>query len=500
MNAVATSYSPRTGERVRVAAPTTSAELATITATASAAAAVLTRTSPAQRREWLTGLADALEAHAEELVALADLETALGSERLCLELGRAIAQTRFYADVAVEGSYLGLAIDDTAGLTRINCPVGPVAVFGASNFPFVLGVVGHDTSAAIAAGCPVVAKAHDAHLGLSLRLAEITTAALADAGAPVGAYAMSIGFDAGTELVKAPEIAALAFTGSERGGRALFRAANERAAPIPVYAEMGTVNPVVVTHAAAADLDAIADGFVTCYAASAGQYCSKPGLLFAPVGTGAAGRVSAALKAIDPSPIMLTETIAKSVRVGLSEFSRAGARIVLELGGNDAGWAAPAAVLEAPISAITEGSRLLEECFGAVAIVVEYATTEELHTALRMMQPALVAAVWTPADGPDAEASALIDVLAAKVGRVVLNGWTTGAGHSWAQNHGGPWPATSNAAGTSIGAASLNRFVRPVAYQTVRDEWLPEGARRANPWAVTRRVNGVIEPSPHVVP
>ena len=500
MTAVATSYSPRTGDRVRSAAPTTQSQLVTITTTAATAAAVLTGTSPAERRRWLYALADALEAYTEELVTLADLETALGSQRLTVELGRTISQTRFYGDVAVEGSYLGVAIDDAIGLTRMSRPLGPVAVFGASNFPFVLGVVGHDTSAAIAAGCPVVAKAHDAHLGLSLRLAEITTTALAGAGAPVGTYALAVGFDTGVALVKAPEITALAFTGSERGGRALWQAANEREIPIPVYAEMGTVNPVVVTRAGAADLDTITDGFVSCYAASAGQYCSKPGLFFAPAGTGAAARVAAALEATGPNPTMLTEAIAKSVRTGLDGFTRAGARIVLELGGHAPGWSAPAAILEAPISAVTEGSRLLEECFGAVAIVVEYTTAEELHAALRAMQPALVAAVWAPTDGPDVEASAVIDILAAKVGRVVLNGWTTGAGHSWAQNHGGPWPATSNAAGTSIGGAALNRFVRPIAYQTVRDDWLPKGARRSNPWAVTRRVNGVIEPSPHVVP
>jgi NADP-dependent aldehyde dehydrogenase len=500
MTAVATSFSPRTGERVRSAAPTTSSELDAITATATAAARVLTGTSPAERCRWLYALADALEEHLEELVTLADLETALGRQRLTLELGRTIGQTRFYGDVAVEGSFLGLAVDDAIGLVRMNRPLGPVAVFGASNFPFVLGVVGHDTAAAIAAGCPVVAKAHDAHLGLSLRLAEIASDALASAGAPIGTYSLVVGFDAGTELVKAPAISALAFTGSERGGRALWEAANNRPVPIPVYAEMGTVNPVVVTRAATSDLDTIAEGFVGCYSACAGQYCSKPGLFFAPAGSGAARRVAAALKAAGPNPIMLTEAIAESVRSGLDEFSRAGARTVLRLGGDGTGWSAPAAVLEAPISAVTDGSRLLEECFGAVAIVVEYTTTQELHSALRVMQPALVAAVWAPANARDDEAPAVIEILAAKVGRVVVNGWTTGAGHSWAQNHGGPWPATSNAAGTSIGAAALNRFVRPITYQTVRDEWLPDGARRGNPWAVTRRVNGVIEPSPHLVP
>jgi NADP-dependent aldehyde dehydrogenase len=498
MTAAATSYAPRTGERVRSAEPTTPGELAGLTARAAAAAGILRHTSPAERRTWLYALADAIDGHADELAELADLETALGRERITGEVARTTGQTRFYGDVAAEGSYLGLAIDETASLVRINRPLGPVAVFGASNFPFVLGVIGHDTAAAIAAGCPVLAKAHDAHLGLSLRLADLATKALTAAGAPPGTFGLVVGFDAGTELVRAPEITALAFTGSERGGRALWRVANERDTPIPVYAEMGTVNPVVVTPAAA-DLDSIAAGFVACYTNCSGQYCSKPGMLFAPVGSDAARRVADALRAANPCPVMLTEAIASSVRTGLDALERAGARSVLTLDQNGPGWSAPAAVLEAPISAIRAGSPLLEECFGSVAVVVEYSTTDELQAAVRAMHPALVAAVWTAQSGPDDDVPGVLELLSGKVGRVVINGWTTGAPHSWAQHHGGPWPATSNAAATSIGAAALNRFVRPIAFQAVPDEWLPEGAQRRNPWGVTRRVNGVIEPSAHIV-
>jgi NADP-dependent aldehyde dehydrogenase len=495
-----TSYAPRSGEPVHSARPMTRGEVGQVVAESTEAAQILLHTSPDERRNWLCALADALERHRVELVDLADLETALGRDRLTGELGRITDAIRFYGDVAAEGSYLDLAIDEAASLTRINRPLGPVAVFGASNFPFVLGAAGHDAAAAIAAGCSVVAKAHEAHLGLSLRLADITTTALTSAGAPAGTYGMVVGFDAGAELVRSPGITVLAFTGSERAGRTLWRIANERPVPIPVYAEMGTVNPVVVTRRAVAGLDAIASGFVGCYTNSAGQYCSKPGLLFVPAGADAARRVAAALRAADPHPIMLTEAIAGAVRAGLSEFERAGARTVARLREDGAGWSAPAALLEAPISAITPGSTLLEECFGAVAIVTEYQTDAELHTALRAMQPALVAAVWTTEDGTDNQVPGVLEILTGKVGRVVQNGWTTGANHSWAQQHGGPWPATSNATGTSIGAASLSRFVRPVGFQAVRDDWLPEGARRANPWGVTRRVNGVLEPSARRVP
>jgi NADP-dependent aldehyde dehydrogenase len=488
-----TSYNPRTGAPVQSAAATSPAELAATARRAAEAAEFLLRTSPAERRRWLYALADALDVHHGELAKIADLETALGLDRVTAEISRTASQTRFYGDVAADGSYLGLVIDDDASLVRINRPVGPVAVFGASNFPFVLGILGHDTAAAIAAGCPAVGKAHSAHLRLSLCLAEIATTALARAGAPDGTFQVVVGREAGVELVRAPEIAAVAFTGSESGGRALWHIANERAVPIPVYAEMGTVNPVVVTRAGAADLKSVAAGFVACYTNCAGQYCAKPGLFFAPAGLDAAGCVGEALRAAAPAPVMLTRPIADSVTQGLFELRDAGASTVTELAADGAGWSAPAAVLQAPISALVPGSRLLAECFGAVAIVTEYATPEELHSALRLVQPALAAAVWTSADGHDDDVSAVMEILSGKVGRIVVNGWTTGAAHSWAQHHGGPWPATSNPAVTSIGSASLDRFVRPVAYQTVRDEWLPTAARRSNPCGVARRVNGVIE-------
>jgi NADP-dependent aldehyde dehydrogenase len=436
-----------------------------------------------------------LEKDRANLVAIADDETALGAARLEGELTKTIAQTRFYGDVAVEGSYLGLAIDDatetTPAIVRMCQPIGTVAVFGASNFPFILGALGHDTAAAIAAGCPVIAKAHRAHLGLSLRLAELARSAMTDAGAPEGVFDTVLGHDAGVELVRATEVAAVAFTGSQSGGLALWTIANERPIPIPVYAEMGTINPVIVTPRGVAAMDEVAAGFVATFTSSAGQYCTKPGVLFAPEGFEALERVSAAFRAAAPSPVMLTASIAQSVRTGIAEMQGAGATLVEESTYADVGYGAPAAVLEASVSDIAPDSRLLEECFGAVAVVCTYRTVEEVCEALRTLQASLVAAVFTGADA-DPDVAPIVDVLEDKVGRVVFNGWTTGAPHGWAQNHGGPWPATSNASGTSIGAAALDRFVRPVAFQSAADQWLPQAARQGNAWNVTRRVNGIL--------
>ena len=490
------SFNPQTGHEVTSAAATSSSDVVSICGRAAEAAATLRDTSPAERRIWLNALADALEKDRANLVAIADEETALEPARLEGELSKTIAQTRFYGDVAAEGSYLGLAVDDatdtTPAMVRMCQPIGTVAVFGASNFPFVFGALGHDTAAAIAAGCSVIAKAHSAHIGLSLRLAELARSAMSDAGAPKGVFDMVLGHDAGVELVRAPEVAAVAFTGSQSGGLALWTIANERPIPIPVYAEMGTVNPVIVTPRGVAAMDEVARGFVATFTSSAGQYCTKPGLLFAPEGSEALDRVSAAFRAASPSPVMLTATIARSVRTGIAEMQEAGATLVDESTYADAGYGAPAAVLEAAVTDIAPGSRLLEECFGAVAVVCTYRTVEEVCAALRTLQASLVAAVFTGAEAADPDVVAIVDVLEDKVGRVVFNGWTTGAPHGWAQNHGGPWPATSNASGTSIGAAALDRFVRPIAFQSAADQWLPRAAQQSNPWNVTRRVNGIL--------
>ena len=490
------SFNPRTGQEGTSAAATSSSDAVSICGRAAEAAATLRYTSPAERRVWLNALADVLEKDRANLVAIADDETALGPARLEGELSKTIAQTRFYGDVAAEGSYLSLAVDDatdtTPAMIRMCQPIGTVAVFGASNFPFVLGALGHDTAAAIAAGCPVIAKAHRAHLGLSLRLSDLARSTMNDAGAPDGVFDMVFGHDAGVELVRAPQVAAVAFTGSQSGGLALWTIANERPIPIPVYAEMGTINPIIVTPRAVPAMDDIARGFVATFTSSAGQYCTKPGVLFAPEGSGALDRVSAAFRAASPSPVMLTDSIARSVRTGIAEMQAAGATLVEQSTYPDVGYGAPAAVLEASISDLTPDSRLLEECFGAVAVVCTYRTVEEACAALRTLQASLVAAVFTGAEDSDPDVSPIVDVLEGKVGRVVFNGWTTGAPHGWAQNHGGPWPATSNASGTSIGAAALDRFVRPIAFQSAADRWLPRAAQPGNPWNVTRRVNGIL--------
>jgi len=495
---VTDSFDPRTGRRVATIPDSTPCEVSSVLSRSVSAAVALTQSSPAERRVWLEALADSLTAERAELAELADSETALGLPRLQGEVDRTAAQIRFYASVAVEGSYLGLTVDDktttSPRLVRINQPIGPVAVFGASNFPFAFGVLGTDTASALAAGCPVVAKSHPAHPRLSKRLASLAASALQHAGAPPGIFGEVSGIERGIDIVRAPEIRAVAFTGSQRGGLALWRTANERQVVIPVYAEMGTVNPVVVTPAGSIDMDAIAVGFVRSFTAGAGQFCTKPGILFAPAGSGAADAVARALKCESPQPVMLTQPIADGVDIGVARLVESGATIAERSVGSMSGWSADALVLAAPLEAITPNSPLLDECFGAVSAVVEYDTIESLVGCLRKMQGCLVGSVFGPED--DVDAIRVVPVLAALAGRVTRNDWPTGVAWTWSQHHGGPWPATTVPAATSVGAAALGRFVRPHTYQSFPDEWLPAAARRDNPWRLPFRHNGVLRSAP----
>lgn len=488
-----TSYDPRTGQPQGEVPVTSAAELRGALLRAVSAAPDVAAASPDVRRGWLEAVATALDEHAEELAALADRETALGLDRLGGEVARTAAQLRFYGDVAVEGSYLGAAVDaataTTGPLARVNVPLGPVAVFGASNFPFAFSVLGNDTASALAAGCPVLVKAHPAHPLLSARCGELAVAALAAAGAPDGIFTLVVGVPAATELVLADEVCAVAFTGSETIGMSLWRKAATREVPVPVYAEMGTVNPVVVTPAAATgDPTALAEGFVASYLLGAGQFCTKPGLLLVPAGSGLTDAVAAAVVAAEPSPTLLTRSIATNAERGVGELLRAGASLVAQVRGPGQGWSADAALLTAPLSALTEGSRLLAECFGPVALVVEYDDVAALQGTIGHLQGALAAAVFAADDDPDL--GPLLAALARKAGRVTVGNWPTGVPATWAQQHGGPWPATTQPTATSVGAAALDRFVRPVAFQNVPDAHLPPPLQRANPWGVPRRVDG----------
>jgi NADP-dependent aldehyde dehydrogenase len=497
---------PYTGQPVGEAVPhTTPSDVDRRAGAAGRAAAPLAALPLTVRAGLLRAVAAALEAARDELVALADAETGLGEARLGGELTRTTVQLELFARVVEEGSFLDLMIDladpeavpaPRPDLRRMLVPIGPVAVFAASNFPFAFSVAGGDTASALAAGCPVIVKAHPGHPGLSTRVGAIIATALAGAGAPDGAFAVVHGLDAGRALVTHPAVAAVGFTGSLAGGRALFDLACSRPDPIPFYGELGSLNPCVVTPGAVAARGAeIARAFVASYTLGAGQFCTKPGLLFLPAGHNL-DEVLAAESAAATLPPLLGERIRTGFRRTAREIadtpgvrtlvpSPAQAESTLE----SSGYRVSPVLLALPASRFVE-QPLIEECFGPAAVVVEYASTAELEAALETLPSALTASLHAESDTESDLAGRLLERFKDLAGRVIWNGWPTGVAVTAAQHHGGPWPATTAPLHTSVGTTAIRRFLRPVAYQSLPDALLPEALRDANPLGLPRRVNG----------
>ncbi|WP_188835734.1 aldehyde dehydrogenase family protein [Flexivirga endophytica] len=484
-----TTYAPRTGRAAPGPEHSTDAQLAAILDSAAAAARRTADATPEERRQWLDAVANALEKETDRLVGIADEETALGVPRLTGELAKAAENARFYGRAGQRGEWLRARIERLPNgpeLRRAQLPIGPVAVFGASNFPFQFGTIGHDTCSALAAGCPVVVKAHPAHPRLAATVANLVMRALDEAGAPKGIFGNVVGFDAGPVLVRSPQIAAVAFTGSQTGGMALVEAARRRPVPIPVYAEMGTVNPAVVTPAAEAAAELVAAGFVDSFTLGVGQFCTKPGLLLVPAGSTIPHAVAELVRVRDGG-WMLTEDIASRYRVGLAQLRAAGAEVLAQGWLPTAGYAAQPAVLSVPAEALRDNdSRLREECFGPAALVVTYQDVDDAVSLLEVLQPSLAGSVFS--GGPDdPDVLRLVQTLAAQVGRVTVDEWPTGVACNSVIQHGGPWPATSIPTASSVGAAALERFTRPVCFQNIPEEALPPALQDANPWFLPER-------------
>jgi NADP-dependent aldehyde dehydrogenase len=489
----------RSDERYADADDTPPEELDRLVASAAAVAPALVGSRPSDRAAWLEHLAGRLDAGAEELVPLAARETHLGLDRLQGELKRTTFQLRLFAEVLRDGSFLQATIDhaDPAwpmgarpDLRRMLRPIGPVAVYAASNFPFAFSVAGGDTASGLAAGCPLLVKANPSHPELSTATGALVTEALAEAGAPAGIFAVVQGFDAGTALVSDPRIRAAAFTGSLRGGRALFDLAVSRPEPIPFYGELGSTNPAFVTPDGAQRADEVAAGFVSSVALGNGQFCTKPGLLFVPAGSGVEERV-AALAGERPGAPMLSEHIRSGYSDALARLAeRSGVRVIAGTV-EQSGDPAPTVLATTVSDVLADPDALTSECFGPAALVVSYSSEEELLAAARVFDGQLTATIH--GSGQEALLPALLDVLAERVGRVVWNGWPTGVSVTYAQHHGGPYPATTSVQTTSVGTAAIDRFLRPVTYQDAPESALPPALREDNPWHVPRRVDGKLQ-------
>ncbi|GAA2146513.1 aldehyde dehydrogenase (NADP(+)) [Glycomyces algeriensis] len=499
------SVNPTTGEAFgEPIAQTTPEEVARLAAAARAAAPGLAALRPAERGAIMHTIAAALTEHEDAVVALADAESGLGETRLRGELARTTGQFEQYAAYAEHGGVLDVVIDHAApratpprpDLRRWNTPLGPVAVYAASNFPLGFGVAGTDTAAALAAGCPVVAKAHASQPALAVLLGKIIAAALERHGADPRLFAVVSGFQAGLDLIRDPNIKAGAFTGSIAGGRALADEAAGRPEPIPFYGELGSLNPVVVTPEAVAQRGrGLVEEFVASMTLGAGQFCTKPGLLFLPEGHGLDEALAAAVRAKEVHPMLngrIQEAYAAEA-AGLASHPQA--RFAVEPSTAGGGFAVTPGLIAAPAAAIDGDDTLLHECFGPTALVLTYADTAELERVLPQLPGGLTATVQL-ATSADPVAQAALPLLAERSGRVIVNGWPTGVAVTHAQHHGGPWPATLNARYTSVGTGAIARFVRPVAYQSTPEPLLPEALHYDNPLGLQRRVDGVLEPAP----
>jgi NADP-dependent aldehyde dehydrogenase len=477
-------YDPRTGEPVGEPVPeTTDAAVDAIVAAAAAAAPAWA--SSGRRAEALEAVTDALDARGGELAAIADTETGLGGERLTGEVARTTGQLRLFAAVLRDGGYADAVVTHAEGvvpdLRRISRPVGPVAVFAASNFPFAFSVAGNDTASALAAGCPVVVKAHEGHPVTSDVTAEIVAGALASAGAPAGTFGLIHGVQAGLRLLRHPAVAAAGFTGSTAGGLALARIAAERPVPIPFYGELGSVNPsVVLPGAAFARPAAIATGYTGSLTLGTGQFCTNPGLLFVPEDVGLLSAIAEAVGASVGGP-MLTGRIFASYEEAVQDAEEHPG--VSELAAGQPGhgpWGATPRVFQVTLKEFAADLAVLSrERFGPAGLVITYSSVEDLLPVLGSLAGNLVGTVHVDiASAEDLDlARQVVAVLEHIAGRIVCNGWPTGVAVVAAQHHGGPWPATTVPGTTSVGTAAIRRWLVPVAYQDFPPELLPDALR-----------------------
>lgn len=501
------SVDPRTGkQREQVAAEATAQEVdAAVRAAHTARGALADRTV---RAAFLRTAAAELEAVRDQLVEVADAETALGPARLTGELARTCYQLRAFAGIVDEGAFLDVVIDhpdDTAtppvpDLRRYKIPLGVVAVYSASNFPFAFSVAGGDTASALAAGCPVVVKAHPDHPALSELVAKMLRRAAVRHDLPEGVLGLVHGFEAGIELIRHPLVSAAGFTGSVRGGRALFDAAAARPVPIPFHGELGSLNPVVVTEAAAAERgEAIGAGLAGSMTLGVGQFCVKPGLVLAPAGPAGDALLKSLTDAVSDTEagVLLDHRMRDNFVAGVAERAQLPDVESPVTPGAGGVHTVSAGFLTVPASRLAQDGAhdlLLEECFGPVTVVARYEDDSEVRGVLSRLPGNLTATVQLSAEEAAGEGrgAELVRELTPLAGRVLVNGWPTGVAVAPAQHHGGPYPATTSTS-TSVGGTAVERWLRPVVYQTTPEALLPAELRDDNPLGLPRRFNGTLE-------
>ncbi len=462
------------------------------------------------RAAFLDAAADAIMAIGDALIERGMAETGLPRARLGGERGRTVGQLRLFASVVRQGDFLDATVDSALpdrqplprpDLRRVNLPVGPVVVFGASNFPLAFSVAGGDTASALAAGCPVIVKGHSAHPGTGELVARAIQSAVKASGLHEGVFSFLPGNDRamGQALVADPRVKAVGFTGSRGGGTALMRIAAVRPEPIPVFAEMSSINPVILLpHALKARGAALAEAFVGSLTMGAGQFCTNPGLVIAVAGPDldAFAQAAATALAASAASTMLSCGIHASYESGVGAL--AGHPAVRTVGRGRAATGANQAVgalFETEAASLLADDALMAEVFGAASLIVRCADMAEVVRVAGALEGQLTATLQLDPED-EGEARALLPVLAGRVGRILANGWPTGVEVCHAMVHGGPYPATSDPRATSVGTLAIARFLRPVCFQNLPEALLPAPLRAANPWGVARRIDGQREASP----
>lgn len=470
------------------------------------AAVEFAATTPEQRAVFLECCAEEIMALGSTLTERVCAETGYPMGRAEGERGRTCNQLRLFADHIRQGDYLDVRIDtaqpDRQPLPRpdirfYKCPIGPVAVFGSSNFPLAFSVAGGDTASALAAGCPVIVKSHNAHPGTGELVAQAVARALHRCNLPGGVFSFvsGPGNDIGATLVTAPEIKAVGFTGSLRGGMALQALVNQRPDPIPCFTEMGSINPVIVMpQALAHSAQSIADNFVVSLTMGTGQFCVNPGLVLGIKGPqletfiATAGRAIAALDA----GVMLNAGVADGFSNGSTVLAQQKG-VQLVAAGQDAagadGFCGQAQLYRVPSAEFKTNPVLQEEVFGPCSLVVECADMNDLMAVCGQLKGQLSGTLQATEEEL-LQAPGLIQTLQARVGRLVVNNFPTGVEVCSAMMHGGPFPAASDSRFTSVGTAAIDRFVRPISYQNCPQSLLPSALRDDNPWQLNRLVDG----------
>jgi NADP-dependent aldehyde dehydrogenase len=454
------------------------------------------------RAAFLRAAADALENLGDELLHTAARESSLPLARITGERGRTCGQLRMFAAFIEEGSWVDAVIDTALperqplprpDVRRMLVPVGPVVVFGASNFPLAFSTAGGDTASALAAGCPVVVKAHPAHPETARLAAAAIAKAAEQTGMPEGVFAQVEGdYEVGQALVKHPLTAAVAFTGSFAGGKALFDLANQREKPIPVFAEMGSVNPVFVfEHALQQRSEHLAAQIADSVTLGVGQFCTNPGLVF---GVRSAAfddfqkQLTEKMAAKTPAP-MLHEGIAQNYREKSHRLLNEPG-VTLVAGDDFSDLDGAPLLVTAQGAEFVQNPNLQEEVFGPLSVLVVCASMEEMLEAARRLSGQLTATLMAE-PGDLLDNPGFIGVLGEKCGRLIFNNVPTGVEVTHAMHHGGPFPATTDAHFTSVGTGAIRRFVRPLCFQNCPDELLPEALRNGNPLSIRRFVDGV---------